>query len=104
MFVSVKERTNIIGIQKALGAKRYMILSQFLAESVFLALAGGIVGILLLGAIVLLLPKTGMFVMHLTVDNILSGLLISSVIGIISGLAPAVAAANLNPVVAINSK
>ena len=81
-----------------------MILSQFLAESIFLAIAGGIVGILLLAIIVVALPQEGMFVMHLSLDNIISGLTIASVIGVISGLAPAVAAANLNPVVAINSK
>lgn len=104
MFVSVKERTNIIGIQKALGAKKYMILSQFLVESVFLALAGGIVGIILLAVIVLALPQTGMFVMQLSFDNIMSGLIIASVIGVMSGMAPAYAAANLDPVVAINSK
>lgn len=104
MFVSVKERTNIIGIQKALGAKKYMILSQFLVESVFLALAGGIVGIVLLAVIVLALPQTGMFVMQLSFDNIMSGLIIASVIGVMSGMAPAYAAANLDPVVAINSK
>lgn len=104
MFVSVKERTNIIGIQKALGAKKYMILSQFLVESVFLALAGGVVGIVLLAVIVLALPQTGMFVMQLSFDNIMSGLIIASVIGVMSGMAPAYAAANLDPVVAINSK
>jgi len=104
MFVSVKERTNIIGIQKALGAKRYMILSQFLVEALFLALAGGVVGIVLLAAIILAIPPTGMFVMQLSFDNIMSGLAIASVIGIISGMAPAYAAANLDPVVAINSR
>lgn len=104
MFVSVKERTNIIGIQKALGAKKYMILSQFLVEALFLALAGGVVGIVLLAAIILAIPPTGMFVMQLSFDNIMSGLAIASVIGIISGMAPAYAAANLDPVVAINSR
>lgn len=104
MFVSVKERTNIIGIQKALGAKKYIILTQFLAESVFLAIAGGLVGILLVLVIILLIPDTGMFVVTLSPGNILSGLLIASAIGIISGMAPAWAAANLNPVDAINAK
>ena len=47
MFVSVKERTNIIGIQKALGAKRYFIMTQFLFESVMLSVAGGIIGLLI---------------------------------------------------------
>lgn len=104
MFVSVKERTNIIGIQKALGAKKYMILTQFLTEALFLAIAGGAVGILLITVIVLVMPETGMLVMRLNAGNIAGGLLIASVIGIISGMAPAYAAANLDPVVAINSK
>ena len=47
MFVSVKERTNIIGIEKALGAKRYFVLLQFVFESILLAVAGGIIGLLL---------------------------------------------------------
>ncbi|MBR5855928.1 MAG: ABC transporter permease, partial [Bacteroidales bacterium] len=104
MFVSVKERTNMIGIQKALGAKKYVILTQFLTESVFLAIAGGVVGIILLFVVVLLIPEGGMLVMKLTPGNIVSGLLIASIIGIVSGMAPAISAANLDPVVAINSK
>jgi putative ABC transport system permease protein len=45
MFVSVKERTNIIGIQKSLGAKNYFILLQFLIESIALCLMGGLIGL-----------------------------------------------------------
>ena len=104
MFVSVKERTNIIGIQKALGVKKYVILAQFLVESLFLAIAGGVVGILLLALIIVLMPSDGMLVMHLSAGNVVSGLIIASAIGIISGMAPAYTAANLDPVVAINSK
>jgi putative ABC transport system permease protein len=103
MFVSVKERTNIIGIQKALGAKKYVIMSQFLVEAVLLAIAGGLVGISLVLLIVLLLPPIEGFVLTLSVSNIMSGVAISSVIGILSGLIPAWVAANLNPVDAINS-
>jgi putative ABC transport system permease protein len=103
MFVSVKERTNIIGIQKALGAKKYVIMSQFLVEAVLLAIAGGLVGISLVLFIVLLLPPIEGFVLTLSVSNIMSGVAISSVIGILSGLIPAWVAANLNPVDAINS-
>ncbi len=103
MFVSVKERTNIIGIQKALGAKKYVIMSQFLVEAVLLAIAGGLVGISLVLLIVLLLPPIEGFILTLSVSNIMSGVAISSVIGILSGLIPAWVAANLNPVDAINS-
>jgi len=104
MFVSVKERTNIIGIQKALGAKKYFILSQFLFESVLLALSGGIIGLLLVFAL-----TSGMtailetFKVTLTPGNIILGLSVSALIGIISGFAPAWTAARMDPVVAINT-
>ena len=104
MFVSVRERTNLIGIQKALGAKRYMILTQFLAEAAVLALAGGIIGLLMVFAVVLVTQGNDSFPMELSAYNIILGLLISSVIGIISGFVPAYTAARLNPVDAINSK
>ncbi len=102
MFVSVKERTNIIGIQKSLGAKNYFILFQFLFEAVFLSLIGGIVGITLVVGITYIpqdaLPLT------LTAKNIFSGLVISSFIGILSGIIPAWVAAKMDPVIAIRSK
>ena len=104
MFVSVKERTNLIGIQKALGAKKYMILTQFLAEAAVLAIAGGAMGIIMVGGVVLALKGNESFPMTLSFYNIFRGLMISSVIGIVAGLLPAWTAANLNPVDAINSK
>jgi putative ABC transport system permease protein len=104
MFVSVKERTNIIGIQKALGAKKYVILTQFLVESAFLSIVGGLVGVLLVAVVVLCIPKGAEFTIALSLGNIIKGLSIALVIGLISGMAPAYVAANLNPVDAINSK
>jgi putative ABC transport system permease protein len=104
MFVSVKERTNLIGIQKALGAKKYMILTQFLAEAAALALAGGIIGLIMVMGVVLATQGNESFPMELSVYNIIRGLLISSVIGIVSGFIPAYTASKLNPVDAINSK
>lgn len=103
MFVSVKERTNIIGIQKALGAKRAFILAQFLFESVMLSVAGGIVGLLIvfLGATAISLSTE--FSVYLTFNNILVGIGISSLIGLISGIFPAWQGARMDPVVAINS-
>ncbi len=101
MFVSVKERTNIIGIQKALGAKRFFILLQFLSESVMLSLMGGILGLFLvfLGTLVVnYLYEMNMF---LTLGNILIGIFISGIIGIVAGYAPAYSAAKMNPVDAI---
>lgn len=104
MFVSVRERTNIIGIQKALGAKRYVIMTQFLVEAAALSIAGGIIGIFLVLLGVLLIPTPESFTLTLSLANILYGVLIASVIGLLSGLIPAWMGANLNPVDAINSK
>lgn len=103
MFVSVKERTNIIGIQKALGAKNYFILLQFLFESVLLALLGGILGLLLIFIGTTLISYTTEFNITLTMGNVMVGLFVSGIIGIISGFAPAHSASRLNPVEAINS-
>ncbi len=104
MFVSVKERTKIIGIQKSLGAKNYFILFQFLSESVILSIVGGVVGLILIwiGTIIAgNLIDSMKFTMSLF--NIFSGLLISVIIGVIAGFAPAKSASKLNPVDAINS-
>ncbi len=104
MFVSVKERTAQIGIQKALGAKRSFILWQFLFESMFLSLIGGLIGILLVWVGTQLVSKmTDSFQIGLTIENVILGLIISSVIGIIAGLWPAWKAASLDPVEAIRS-
>jgi putative ABC transport system permease protein len=103
MFVSVKERTNIIGIQKALGAKNYFILSQFLFESVILAIIGGAIGLFLIFIGSMIASHATDLQIALSLGNILSGLLISSAIGVISGFAPARTAARLNPVEAINA-
>jgi putative ABC transport system permease protein len=103
MFVSVKERTNIIGIQKALGAKNYFILSQFLFEAVILAIIGGAIGLFLIFIGTIIGSQMTELKIALSLGNIFSGLLISSVIGIISGFAPARTAARLNPVEAINA-
>ncbi|WKN42834.1 ABC transporter permease [Tunicatimonas pelagia] len=101
MFVSVKERTNIIGIQKSLGAKNYFILLQFLFEATFLSLIGGVVGMFLVYLTTFV--SIGSLELQLTIPNILIGLTVSSTIGIISGLIPAITASRLNPVVAIRS-
>jgi putative ABC transport system permease protein len=102
MFVSVKERTNIIGIQKSLGAKNYVILFQFLFESILLSLVGGLGGILLV--YLLSLIPFGSLELQLTLSNILLGLGVSSVIGILSGIIPAFSASRLDPVIAIRAK
>ena len=104
MFVSVKERTNIIGIQKALGAKKYVIMSQFLVEAAVLAIAGGIIGIVMVLLGVLCIPESESFTLTLSFANIFSGVMIATVIGLLAGLIPAWVGASLNPVDAINSK
>jgi putative ABC transport system permease protein len=101
MFVSVKERTNIIGIQKALGAKRSFILWQFLYESVLLSIVGGLVGLLLIFIGAQVINYLYDLNIALTAANIIVGLSISGVIGIVAGYAPAYSAAKMNPVDAI---
>jgi putative ABC transport system permease protein len=104
MFVSVKERTNIIGIQKALGAKKYFILTQFLFEAILLAVAGGLVGLSIVYALSAIVSSGMEFSVTLTASNIIRGIAISGTIGVVSGFIPAYTAARLNPVEAINSK
>ena len=103
MFVSVKERTHIIGIQKALGAKRYFILTQFLFESIMLSVAGGIIGLLIVFLGATAISLSGDFSVFLSMDNIILGIGISSAIGLISGIFPAWQGARMDPVVAINT-
>jgi putative ABC transport system permease protein len=101
MFVSVKERTSIIGLQKSLGAKNYFILFQFLFEAIFLSLIGGLGGLFLVYLITFL--PFGSLEVVLTAKNIALGLGVSSTIGMVAGIIPAAMAARLDPVIAIRS-
>jgi putative ABC transport system permease protein len=101
MFVSVRERTNIIGIQKSLGAKNYFILMQFLFEAVFLSLIGGLAGIGLV-FIITFIPL-GSLEISMSFKNIILGAGLSSVIGMVSGIVPATLAARMDPVEAIRT-
>ena len=103
MFVSVKERTRIIGIQKSLGAKRHFILQQFLFEAIFLALLGGIVGLSIVFILVFAVSRMFDLDLILTSGNIFLGLSVSALIGFISGLVPAWNASRLDPVEAMRS-
>ncbi len=105
MFVSVKERTNIIGIQKALGAKNSFILLQFLAESVTLCAIGGVIGLIFMSILVLIVNLVSdSFILQIFWSNLIIGVVISIIIGLISGVLPAYRASRLNPVDAIRSK
>lgn len=101
MFVSVRERTNIIGIQKSLGAKNYFILFQFLFESVCLSLIGGITGIVIV--YFLTFVQLGSLEIVLSFKNIMLGLGVSTIIGVVSGIVPATLAARMDPVEAIRT-
>jgi putative ABC transport system permease protein len=103
MFVSVKERTGIIGIQMALGAKRGFILFQFLFESVFLCLIGGGIGLLVIFAGSQVVSMITDFALILTLKNVLIGLGFSVGIGLVSGIIPASLAARMSPVDAMRS-
>ncbi len=103
MFVSVRERTSIIGIQKALGAKNYFILWQFLFEAVMLSLMGGAVGLLLVFTGTAIVSSVFDIDFLLSASNILLGINVSAIIGLVSGFVPAWSAARLDPVVAIRS-
>lgn len=103
MFVSVKERTNLIGIQKSLGAKNRFILFQFLFEAIILSVIGGIIGLLMVWGIALILTKVLDFEFVLSFGNIILGTTLAALIGLISGILPAISAANLDPVEAIRT-
>ncbi|MBF6607810.1 MAG: ABC transporter permease [Flavobacterium sp.] len=103
MFVSVKERTNLIGIQKSLGAKNRFILFQFLFEAVILAVIGGAIGLLLVWGITIIMSKALDFEFVLSMGNIIMGTSLAAFIGLVSGILPAISASKLDPVEAIRS-
>lgn len=104
MFVSVKERTHLIGIEKSLGAKNWFILLEFLSEAVFLSLMGGISGLIIVYLLTFAASAILDVNIYLTLGNIFKGIAISVSIGLISGIIPAYLASRLSPVEAIRSK
>jgi putative ABC transport system permease protein len=104
MFVSVKERTQQIGIQKSLGAKNYFILIEFLVEAVILCLVGGAIGLLFVYLITVAVKAYVGLNLFLSAGNILTGIVVSVSIGLISGFIPAYSASKLDPVEAIRAK
>ena len=104
MFVSVRERTNLIGIQKSLGAKNKFILFQFLFEAIILAVIGGLIGLFLVFIVSIIASQfTGDFNFVLSPWNMFIGTAISAIIGLISGILPAISASKLDPVEAIRT-
>jgi len=103
MFVSVTERTPLIGIQKSLGAKNYFILIQYLFESISLCVIGGAVGLLMVWLVVMGLSSVIDFNFILPVSRIAGGLIISVTVGVVAGVVPAIKASRLNPVEAMRS-
>jgi len=103
MFVSVRERTNLIGIQKSLGAKNKFILFQFLFEAVILSVLGGVIGIFLVWLVSLAANAALDFEFILSFFNIFLGFGLSTLIGLISGIIPAISASKLDPVEAIRT-
>ncbi|HEX5553868.1 MAG TPA: ABC transporter permease [Chitinophagaceae bacterium] len=103
MFVTVKERTNIIGLKKAIGAKRNVIMQEFLIESVILCMIGGVLGMLCVFFVTKMIASLVFFKIYMTTGIVLFGLIASIITGVVAGFIPAYSASKLDPVVAIRS-
>ncbi|MFM7710670.1 MAG: ABC transporter permease, partial [Ferruginibacter sp.] len=104
MFVTVKERTSIIGLKKALGARKQTILAEFLLEASLLCLIGGLIGLVFVYLLTLILSGPLEFPVFLSSSMIVNAILLCVFIGILSGIIPASRAASLDPVKAIRSQ
>jgi putative ABC transport system permease protein len=103
MFVTVKERTRIIGLKKAIGARRSSILLEFLLEAVALSMIGGLIGILVVVVIGLIVSYAFDFEVVMSFANFLIGIIVSIFVGVLAGITPAISASKLDPVVAIRT-
>ncbi|MDQ6845762.1 MAG: FtsX-like permease family protein, partial [Bacteroidota bacterium] len=104
MFVTVKERTAMIGLKKAIGAKRRSILSEFLLEAAIICIMGGLFGLLLVYILTVVLTNFFDFPVYISGSILTLAISICVIIGILSGIIPAYIASRLDPVVAIRSK
>lgn len=104
MFVTVKERTSMIGLKKAIGAKKRSILSEFLLESATICIMGGLMGLILVYILTVVLTKAFNFPVFISAGILILAISICIVIGILAGIIPAYSASRLDPVVAIRSK
>ena len=103
MFVTVRERTSQIGLKKAIGAKRSTILTEFLLESAFLCILGGLIGLILVFILTKIASSMIGFPLFISVDIMMLAIGICIVVGVIAGIIPASIASKMNPVVAIRS-
>jgi putative ABC transport system permease protein len=103
MFVTVKERTSIIGLKKAIGAKSSSILLEFLMEAAFMCIIGGAIGLFFVWLLTLLLSGPFKFPVFISVPLLIATLIICIVVGILAGIIPARQAAKMDPVKAIRS-
>lgn len=101
MFVSVKERTNLIGIKMAIGAKRYFILLEYLIEAIILCIIGGLVGLVIVWGVLFIVAKLLEFPIYMSFQNIALGISLSILIGVVAGIIPAIIASRMDPVEAI---
>lgn len=104
MFVSVRERTSQIGLKKAIGAKSHIILTEFLLESAFLCIIGGLIGLTLVFILTQILSGVLDFPVYISTDNMIMAIVICIIVGILAGFIPARQASRMDPVVAIRSK
>jgi len=104
MFVSVRERTGQIGLKKAVGAKSRVILAEFLLESSFLCIIGGLIGLTMVFLLSLLLNTVLDFPVFISTNNIILAIIVCIIVGVLAGFIPARQAARMDPVVAIRSK
>jgi putative ABC transport system permease protein len=104
MFVTVRERTSQIGLKKAIGAKRSTIITEFLLESAFLCILGGVIGLILVYILTKLISPAIGFPVTISLNIFSLAITICIVTGVLAGIIPAVIAARMDPVVAIRSK
>lgn len=104
MFVTVRERTAQIGLKKAVGAKNRVILAEFLLESAFLCIIGGLMGLLLVFVLTEILTKALNFPVYISTSNLVTAITICIIVGVLAGIIPALQAARMDPVAAIRSK
>ena len=104
MFVTVRERTPIIGLKKAIGAKKRTIMMEFLLESAMICIIGGLIGIIMVVILAQIFTTVFNFPVFVSINILAVAILICISIGILAGIIPAMSAAKMDPVVAIRSK